>query len=114
MIYQRKEINRLAIELSNFSTFAKLLKVGDKRASLHKLLQATVEKRVKVPDILAQAFYQYIDRLMSKLTSASHNNLKISNTCKALELGFNLGGFLCEAGWYPAATNVHRATINIL
>ena len=39
---------------------------------------------------------------------------QVSNTCKALELGFNLGGFLCEAGWYPAATMVHRACVNIL
>ena len=25
-----------------------------------------------------------------------------------LQTGFTLGGFLCEAGWYPAATTVHR------
>ena len=63
---------------------------------------------------LFQAYYQHIDKLMSKLSSPSHNSLKLSNTCKALELGFNLGGFLCESGWYPAASNVHRACINIL
>ena len=55
-----------------------------------------------------------MERLITKLSSASHNNITLSNTCKALELGFNLGGFLGEAGWYPAATNVHRACVNIL
>ena len=39
------------------------------------------------------------EKLLAKLTSPSHNSLSVSNTCKSLELGFNLGGFLCEAGW---------------
>ena len=25
-----------------------------------------------------------------------------------MQIGFTLGGFFCEAGWYPAATIVHR------
>jgi len=111
---KRKQISLLTDELSHFSTFIKLLKVGDKRSCLHKMLQATVDKKNKVPEMLAQAFYQDMEKLLSKLCSPNHNNLKVSNTCKALELGFNLGGFLCEAGWYPAATMVHRACVNIL
>ena len=34
--------------------------------------------------------------------------------CRILELGFSLGGFLCEAGWYTAATTVHRGCVNIM
>ena len=90
----------LTEELSHFPTFAKLLKVGDKRPCLHKMLQATVDKRnTPVPYMLAQAFAMEQEKLLAKLTSPSHNDLKVSNTCKSLELGFNLGGFLCEGGW---------------
>merc|ERR1719232_2571595 len=90
----------LTEELSHFPTFAKLLKVGDKRPSLHKMLQATVEKRsTPVPHMLAQAFCMEQEKLLDKLTSPNHNNLTVSNTCKSLELGFNLGGFLCEPGY---------------
>ena len=96
----RKHMAMLTEELSHFPTFAKLLKVGDKRPSLHKMLQATVEKRsTPVPHMLAQAFCMEQEKLLDKLTSPNHNNLTVSNTCKSLELGFNLGGFLCEAGW---------------
>lgn len=55
-----------------------------------------------------------VDKLLSKLCSTNFNNCAVSNTYKTLELGFNLGGFLCEAGWYPAGTRVHRACVNIL
>ena len=90
----------LTEELSHIPTFAKLLKVGDQRPCLHKMLQATVDqKSTPVHDMLAQAFYMEQEKLLAKLTSPSHNSLTVANTCKSLELGFNLGGFLCEAGW---------------
>ena len=91
----------LTEELSHFPTFVKLLKVGDKRSCLHTMLQATVEKTsTPLPDTLAQAFCLDQEKLLAKLNSPSHNNLSVSNTSKTLELGFILGGFLCEAGWY--------------
>ena len=34
--------------------------------------------------------------------------------CRTLELGFSLGDFLCEAGWYPAAITVNRGCVSIL
>ena len=60
-IYRRKQAARLITELSHFPTFDKLLKVGDKRARLHKMMQATVELRSKVPDILAQVTLDLLD-----------------------------------------------------
>lgn len=112
---KRKNMAMLTEELSHFPTFVKLLKVGDKRSCLHTMLQATVEKTsTPLPDTLAQAFCLDQEKLLAKLNSPSHNNLSVSNTSKTLELGFILGGFLCEAGWYPAASEVHRACVNIL
>merc|ERR1719341_286652 len=55
----------LTEELSHIPTFTKLLKVGDQRPCLHKMLQATVEQK----------------RLLAKLTSPSHNSVSVSNTC---------------------------------
>lgn len=113
-VFQRSKIDLLSSELSHFPTFSKLLKIGDKRACLHKMLQATAELNKNIPEIISQAFYMEVDKLLSKLCSTNFNNCAVSNTYKTLELGFNLGGFLCEAGWYPAGTRVHRACVNIL
>jgi len=113
-IYERKDIDLLTSVLSHFGTFSKLLKIGDKRSRLHKMLQATIDKNKRGPDLLAQAFHQDIDMFLSKQPSRSHNSLQVSNSCKTLQFGFTLGGFFCEAGWYPAATTVHRACVNIL
>ena len=107
--------NNILSEVSHFPTFCKFLRIGDKRSCLHKMLQSSVDNsRKNIPQLLAQTFSNEVDSLLSKLSSPSHNQVQVSNTCKTLELGFNLGGFLCEAGWYPAATTVYRAGINIL
>ena len=81
----RKQISLLTDELSHFSTFIKLLKVGDKRSCLHKMLQATVDKKNKVPEMLAQAFYQDMEKLLSKLCSPNHNNLKVNKFMEWVE-----------------------------
>jgi len=113
-VFQRDRIGLLSSELSHFPTFSKLLKIGDKRACLHKMLQAAAEMNKNIPEIISQAYYNEVHKLLTKLCSTNFNHLTVSNTCKTLELGFNLGGFLCEAGWYPAGTTVHRACVNIL
>lgn len=113
--YRRRKNKILSEEISHFPTFCKLLRIGDKRSCLHKMLQSSVDNsKKKVPQLLAQTFANEVDSLLSKLSSPNHNQVQVANTCKTLELGFNLGGFLCEAGWYPAATTVYRACINIL
>jgi len=113
-VYKRRNAKILTEELTHFPTFCKLLKIGDKRSCLHKMLQSSVDNKKKVPQLLAQSFSNEVDSLLSKLTSPTQNQVKLANTCKTLELGFNLGGFLCEAGWYPAGTTVYRACVNIL
>lgn len=123
-----RQMSLLSAELAHFPTFSKLLKVWDKRAMLHKMLQAATEYSSKITQVMSQAFSKEVERLLSSL--CSNNNIQgvmtrqrlnhsppqvtVANTCKTLELGFNLGGFLCEAGWYPAATTVYRACRDIL
>ena len=53
-VFQQNKIDLLSSELSHFPTFSKLLKIGDKRACLHKMLQATTELNKSVPDIISQ------------------------------------------------------------
>jgi len=113
-VFQLNKFELLSSELSHFPIFSKLLKNGDKRACLHKMLQATAQLNRNIPEIISQAFNTEVEKLVAKLCSNTFNHLTVSNTCKTLELGFNLGGFLCEAGWYPAGTTVHRACVNIL
>ena len=95
----------LTEELSRLPTFAKLLEVVGRRSCLHKMLQATLEKNVcrrsdtrsmrrpQVPDRLSEAFESFL-----WLSSPGHSNIQFSDARKRLELGFNLGGFLSEAG----------------
>ena len=53
-VFQRSKIDLLSSELSHFPTFSKLLKIGDKRACLHKMLHATAELNKNIPEIISQ------------------------------------------------------------
>ena len=113
-VFKQNKLDLLSSELSHLQTFTKLLKIGDKRADLHKMLGATtveIEMKKNVPNILAEAFFTEVDSILSKLCS---KKLKMSSTNTTLDLGFNLGGFLCEAGWYSAGPTVCRACANLM
>ena len=53
-VSSRRELELLTTELCHFPTFAKLLRIGDKRSCLHKMLQASLDHERAVPDMLAQ------------------------------------------------------------
>ena len=53
-VFQRDRIGLLSSELSHFPTFSKLLKIGDKRACLHKMLQAAADMNKNIPEIISQ------------------------------------------------------------
>ena len=99
-----------------FPTFAKLLEVGDMRPRLHEILQTAVDIHQQLPSVLAEAFCICRDKVeqIAKLPSSSpgHRNLRVSIS-KYLQVGSNLGEFLCEAGWYYEASEVHRTCVNI-
>ena len=80
---------RLQVDMYNmltFPTFAKLLRVGDKRSSLHKILQAAVDMHKQLPSMLAKAFCR--DQVVK--LPGGHRNLRMSIS-KYLQLGSNLG-----------------------
>jgi len=108
-IFERKNLPLLVKELGNFPIFARLLRMGDKRGSLHRMLQAAAEQDSSITGALAQAFACGATKPLESLDE--DENLSLADISRTLETGFTLGGFLCEAGWYPAATTVHRACL---
>jgi len=110
-IYEMEEGVLLARELAHFPTFSRLLMVGDRRGGLHRMVQAASEQDSSLTSTLAQAFSTSVSLLLKEQGTAE---VLVSGVARTLETGFTLGGFLCEAGWYPAATTVHRAGLEML
>ncbi|KAJ8312709.1 hypothetical protein KUTeg_010082 [Tegillarca granosa] len=92
---------QLGLEFSELETFAKVLRVNDKRHLLHHCFQALMDHGVKVSDILADAF-------ANQSASVDQNNLE-----KSINLGLALGGFLSDAGWFFASEKVYRRCLEL-
>jgi len=95
----------LARQLPHLPTFHRLLLPGARRTALHRMVQAAVEVDASIPARLAQAYSS---------STSSPSSSSSTTLARQLESGLSLGGFLCEAGWYPAATSVHRAALRLL
>ena len=66
---RQQDLDRLSAALSSFSTFKRLLKVGEKRTSLHQMLAAICNTHVtasELPDKLAKAFFFEVDTLIKQ------------------------------------------------
>lgn len=109
-IYKRKRFSLLPTEICHYPTFSKLLKMGDKRSCLHRMLQSASEIDNTITETLAQEFSVSVSEHLSTLKCP----ITLSTMSRTLETGFTMGGFLCEAGWYPASTTVYRACLEIL
>merc|ERR1719158_2325117 len=73
------------------------------------MLQAAAEQDSSITGALSQDFACGAAKALETLDE--DKKLTLSGITRTLETGFTLGGFLCEAGWYPAATIVHRACL---
>jgi len=109
--FKRKQYQLLCQELTQFTTFTKLLRMGDRRGALHKMFQAGTEHDSSITDTISQEYSTEVDSLLDRL---GPQPLKLRAVAKTIETGYSLGGFLCEAGWYPAATTVYRAALTVL
>ena len=110
-IFSRAEFRLLAAQVSHFPTFSKLLKMGSRRGCLHKMVQSASEQDRTITETISQEFSMGASRLLQKLPKG---DLTVTSVARTIETGFTLGGFLCEAGWYPAATTVHRAGVSMM
>ncbi|XP_052239180.1 amyloid protein-binding protein 2-like isoform X2 [Dreissena polymorpha] len=92
------------MEFSELDTFSKVLKVNDKRHLLHHCFQALMDHGVRVSEILADSFFCQAYQFRPNPAQPKD---------KLIQLGFALGGFLSDAGWYADAGKVYRACLKV-
>ncbi|XP_042896213.1 amyloid protein-binding protein 2 isoform X1 [Parasteatoda tepidariorum] len=100
-LYKKGDLVRLARECENLEVFAKLLKVTDKRNLLHNAFQALMDVGCPIALKLANGFQKYL------LQSFHLDELK------TIQLGFSLGSFLTDAGWYPESEIVYLTCLEL-
>ncbi|XP_060560053.1 amyloid protein-binding protein 2-like [Ruditapes philippinarum] len=102
-LYNKGRLCQLGMEFSELDTFAKVLKVNDKRHLLHHCFQALMDHGVRVSEILADAFTSQVYQALPDIQSKD----------KVIQLGFALGGFLSDAGWFSDAEKVYKACLSV-
>ncbi|XP_033121593.1 amyloid protein-binding protein 2-like [Anneissia japonica] len=103
-LYTQGRLCQLGMEFCELDIFAKVLTVSDKRHLLHHCFQALMDHGVKVATVLAESFKSHCAQILcSQRTQLD----------KAIQLGFSLGGFLTEAGWYPQAEKATEACLTL-
>ncbi|KAK2193494.1 hypothetical protein NP493_12g07051 [Ridgeia piscesae] len=104
-LYNKGRLCELALEFTELELFARVLKVSNKRHLLHNCFQAVLDHGQRVTKILANAYSQHCCVTDSGDSSSRE---------KAIQLGFSLGGFFSDAGWYPEAEQVFRSCLQLL
>lgn len=102
-LYNKGRLCQLGMEFSELDTFAKVLKVNDKRPLLHHCFQALMDHGVRVSEILADAFTSQVFQALPHCQGRD----------KVIQLGFALGGFLSEAGWFGDAEKVYNVCLRV-
>ncbi|XP_041347960.1 amyloid protein-binding protein 2-like [Gigantopelta aegis] len=103
-LYSKGRLCQLGMEFSDLDTFAKVLKVNDKRHLLHHCFQALMDHGLRASGILADSFAV---RLSETITKDQFTKIRY------LQLGFNLGGFLSDAGWFVDSERVYNACLEL-
>ncbi|KAL5016659.1 hypothetical protein ScPMuIL_006248 [Solemya velum] len=103
-LYNKGRLCQLGMEFSDLDTFAKVLKVIDKRHLLHHCFQALMDHGVRISEVLADCF-------SSQYTPETC--IVPCNREKAIGLGFSLGGFLSDAGWFFDSEKVYRSCLQL-
>ncbi|KAK2160153.1 hypothetical protein LSH36_139g05089 [Paralvinella palmiformis] len=104
-LYNKGRLCDLSTEFSDLDTFAKVLRVKDKRHLLHHCFQAVMDHCQCITNNLADIFCQRCSCLTQTDDPVPRQRL--------IQLGFSLGGFLSEAGWFFAAEKVFLSSLEI-
>nr|XP_054749319.1 amyloid protein-binding protein 2-like [Lytechinus pictus] len=102
-LYKQGRLCQLGMEFCELDIFAKVLRVNDKRHFLHHCFQALMDHGVKVATVLADSY----------ATHASIEEQNRDRVSRTVQLGFSLGGFLSEAGWFCNAEKVYEACLRL-
>ncbi|XP_077995215.1 amyloid protein-binding protein 2-like [Glandiceps talaboti] len=96
-LYTQGRLCQLGMEFCELDIFSKVLRANDKRHKLHHCFQALIDHGVKGTAVLSDAYCSYCESI---------RKLPVTEIDKAVALGYSLGGFFAEAGWYLAAEKV--------
>ncbi|XP_039248909.2 amyloid protein-binding protein 2-like [Styela clava] len=105
-LFEQSRLCQLGAELCNLVTFSRLLLVRNKRLALHQCFQAIRDHGVKISEILSESYSRRVDILLT--------NIKDKEECgRAVVLGFQLGGFLSDAGWNKDSATVFSSCFQL-
>uniref|UniRef100_A0A8D2QSM3 Amyloid beta precursor protein binding protein 2 n=1 Tax=Zosterops lateralis melanops TaxID=1220523 RepID=A0A8D2QSM3_ZOSLA len=103
-LYQQGRLCQLGSEFCELEVFAKVLRALDKRHLLHHCFQALMDHGVKVASVLAYSFSRRCSYIAESDAAVKE---------KAIQIGFVLGGFLSDAGWYSDAEKVFLSCLQL-
>ncbi|CAI9544322.1 unnamed protein product, partial [Staurois parvus] len=103
-LYQQGRLCQLGSEFCELEVFAKVLRALDKRHLLHHCFQALMDHGVKVASVLAYSFSR-------RCSYIAESDAQVKE--KAIQIGFVLGGFLSDAGWYSDAEKVFLSCLQL-
>ncbi|XP_064234506.1 amyloid protein-binding protein 2 isoform X1 [Aotus nancymaae] len=103
-LYQQGRLCQLGSEFCELEVFAKVLRALDKRHLLHHCFQALMDHGVKVASVLAYSFSRRCSYIAESDAAVKE---------KAIQVGFVLGGFLSDAGWYSDAEKVFLSCLQL-
>ncbi|KAM6296581.1 amyloid protein-binding protein 2 [Aegotheles albertisi] len=103
-LYQQGRLCQLGSEFCELEVFAKVLRALDKRHLLHHCFQALMDHGVKVASVLAYSFSRRCSYIAESDSAVKE---------KAIQIGFVLGGFLSDAGWYSDAEKVFLSCLQL-
>uniref|UniRef100_A0A8C6VSP3 Amyloid beta protein binding protein 2 n=1 Tax=Naja naja TaxID=35670 RepID=A0A8C6VSP3_NAJNA len=103
-LYQQGRLCQLGSEFCELEVFAKVLRALDKRHLLHHCFQALMDHGVKVASVLAYSFSRRCSYIAESDAAVKE---------KAIQIGFVLGGFLSDAGWYSDAEKVFVSCLQL-
>ncbi|RZF36597.1 hypothetical protein LSTR_LSTR010708 [Laodelphax striatellus] len=93
MLFCKGKLCELGIEFTDLNTFARMLKVTNKRIQLLKSFQAVIDHG------------NHIHKSLTMNYSLRHT-YEMQNKTGFISLGIRLGGFLSEAGWFAESERV--------
>ncbi|XP_059146276.1 amyloid protein-binding protein 2-like [Physella acuta] len=102
-LYDKNGLMDLGNEFKELDIFSRVLKVMNKRVLLHRCFQAIMDNGANLACILANEFCKRLT-----FEELSDENAK----GRLMQLGFSLGAFLCEAGWFADSTAIYTACLN--
>ncbi|KAK0057214.1 amyloid protein-binding protein 2 [Biomphalaria pfeifferi] len=103
-LYDKNGLVDLGNEFMDLDVFSRVLRVMNKRVLLHRCFQAIMDNEVNLAHILA-------DKFCLRITPDVLDDENIKG--RHMQLGFSLGSFLCEAGWFADSSLIYSACLDV-